>query len=33
MLFWELFLANAAVIVGTVLVGQCVAWIVERRQR
>ena len=33
MLFWEIFAANLAVILATVLAGQCLAWIVERRPR
>ncbi len=33
MLFWQIFAANLAVIVGTVLVGQCIAWLVERKGR
>jgi hypothetical protein len=33
MLFWELFAANLAVIFATVLTGQCLAWLVERRVR
>jgi hypothetical protein len=33
MLFWQIFAANLAVIVGTVLIGQCLAWIVERGKR
>ena len=33
MLFWQIFAANLAVILGTVLAGQCIVWIVERRMR
>ncbi len=33
MLFWQIFAANAAVILGVVLAGQCIAWIVERGRR
>ena len=33
MLFWQIFAANAVVILATVLAGQCIAWIVERRRR
>jgi hypothetical protein len=33
MLFWHIFAANLAVILGTVLVGQCLVWLVERKVR
>ena len=33
MLFWQIFAANMAVIVATVLVGQCLVSIAERRKR
>jgi ABC-type Fe3+ transport system permease subunit len=31
MLFWQIFAASFGVIVATVLVGQGLAWLVERR--
>jgi len=31
MLFWQIFAANLAVIAVTVLVGQCIVWLVERK--
>ena len=33
MLFWQVFAANLAVILGTVLAGQCIVWLVERKGR